>query len=90
MHIKGLRMCRGTKHKHHFMQALRREAQTLEESGPKRVEDKPITEANHFNSTPNHHGSSHKPHWSSPTEDGAIGPSQGALAPLVRPHPQLA
>jgi len=69
---KELRMCKGTKHKYQFTQAQRRDAQSPEESGPKQVENKPITKANHLNSTPNPHGPRHKTHGRQPTKDGRV------------------
>jgi hypothetical protein len=47
IHIKGLKMCKGTKHKHHSTQAQRREAQLREKN------DKP---------KPKHNQSAQNPH----------------------------
>jgi len=69
---KRLRMCKETKYKYHFTKAQRKEAQSPEESGPKQVENKPITEANLLNSMPNPHGPSHNAHRRRPIKDGRV------------------
>ena len=63
-------MCKGTKHKYHLVHAQRKEAQSLEESGPKQVENKPVTKPNQLNFVPNTHGPSPEDHRRPPNKHG--------------------
>lgn len=78
----GLRICKGTKHKHHPMQAQRREAHLSDKSRPRREENKRITEAKSLQLRA-------KPPWAKPR--GSQEATQWSWAvldePLVRPHP---
>jgi hypothetical protein len=44
IHIKGLKLCKRTKHKYHSTQAQRKEAQSLGKSGPEHKENKAKTQ----------------------------------------------
>jgi hypothetical protein len=85
IHIKGLKMCKRTKHKYHSTQAQRREAHNQPKQGPneRRIRLNP------------HHITSCLPgtnmdtlKWSKGVDPPKIetkGPSRGAAAPLVAP-----
>jgi hypothetical protein len=49
--------------------------------GPKQVENKPKTNSNHPNFTPNHYGPSSDDHRRLPTEEGLLEPSHGVATP---------
>ena len=78
-------MCKGIKHKYHLVHAQRKEAQSPEESGPKQVENKPITEANHLTSRQTPMGQVQKITGGHPPKMGLFEPSHGADAPRVCP-----
>jgi hypothetical protein len=51
IHIKGLKMCKRTKHKYHSTQVQWREAHNQAKQGPKEVENKAKPKSKHLNCT---------------------------------------
>jgi hypothetical protein len=65
-------MRKGTKNKHHPMQAKGGEGPLLANQGPNQVENKAKPKLKQFNFTQKHHGPRLEAHRRQPTEDGHV------------------
>jgi hypothetical protein len=72
IHVKGLKMYKETKYKHHSTQAQWREAHNQANQGPKEVENKAKPKSKHLNCVEYHHGPSPDDHRRQPNKDGLI------------------
>ena len=83
IHIKGLKMCKRTKHKYHSIQAQRREAHNQAKQGPnkRRIMLNPNQIALSLSGT--HMDPLKRPKGVDPLKMGPKGPSGGAAATLV-------
>ena len=86
IHIKGLKMCKITKHEYHSTQSPKEEAHNQENQGLQQVDDKPKIQPNQPNSTQHHHGLGPGNHKRSHNEIGLkVGHPGCGCTPQVAP-----